>query len=363
MGLQLYNPPMTVNEVAVLLREAQPLRYCPNFGNLGDLLIAEGTRQFFVTHGIPYEEVGDDSVSESHSLVYAGGARFTSNWCTEESIDQLLQPRTGRCIILPHSINGVDSMMKRMGANCHVICREQPSYDYCKNSGTNAYVYLADDMAFNLDLDALHPASLQLPKESLNAEEAATCHLLKSGLAKRMAERVIGASVVSTLGGQRRRVAFLLRNDSERAFAEVSPLTYDISVAWLTSGRKMRYNANMLLAFRDAVRRVDVVVTDRLHVAIMCYKAGVEVYMLDNSYHKLSGVYKQSLTQVPTVHLLENGLTPELLRAWRKLNAPHRLLQYRLQQYNARLKPLKARIKGKIRCEWNRLCGKKKAGS
>ena len=104
------------------------------------------------------------------------------------------------------------------------------------------------------------------------------------------------------------------------------------SVAWDTSGRKMRYNGNMLLAFADAVRQVDAVVTDRLHVAIMCWKAGVEVYMLDNSYHKLSGVYRKSLSNEPSVHLLATGrFTPELERAWKRLNSPARLLRLRAE--------------------------------
>ena len=132
-----------------------------------------------------------------------------------------------------------------------------------------------------------------------------------------------------------------MRNDSEKDVPYRSPFTYDISVAWNTSGRKMRYNANMLLAFADAVRQADVVVTDRLHVAIMCWKAGVEVYMLDNSYRKLSGVYRKSLGNEPSVHLLADGrFTPELERAWMRLNSPGRLLRWRVGKWGSLAKRL-----------------------
>ncbi len=125
----------------------------------------------------------------------------------------------------------------------------------------------------------------------------------------------------------------------------------------------MRYNANMLLAFRDALRCADIVVTDRLHVAVMCHKAGVEVYMLDNSYRKLSGVYRQSMAGNPLVHLLGSGMTPELEEAWRRLNAPHRLLVYRMRKLcsaiSAEFAGFLRRAKGKCVYEYRCLFLKK----
>ena len=70
----------------------------------------------------------------------------------------------------------------------------------------------------------------------------------------------------------------------------------------------------------------DVVVTDRLHVAIMAMHVGKEVYMLDNDYGKLSGVYELSLQNRANVHLLppDEPWPMELQRAWKKLNSPWR---------------------------------------
>lgn len=316
------------------MRPLSPFYYWPNRGNLGDLLIAEGTRQFFDRYGLQYREFESLEMMQPLegrvALVVAGGARFTANWCSAGAEEVMLSPLVETAVVLPHSINGVDGLMAGLGPNCRLICREQPSYDYCTSVNSGARCYLADDMAIALDLKVLRCYSPDVPPEQLNEEERLTQCLLKGGLPERMKASVRFASVRSMIRGEEKRVAFLLRNDSEKEVPYCSPFTYDISVAWHTSGRKMRYNANMLLAFADAVRQADVVVTDRLHVAIMCWKAGVEVYMLDNSYHKLSGVYRKSLSKEPSVHLLEDGrFTPELERAWKRLNSPARLLRLR----------------------------------
>ena len=53
----------------------------------------------------------------------------------------------------------------------------------------------------------------------------------------------------------------------------------------------------------SAIDSFDVIVTDRLHVAIAATLLNKEVYILDNSYGKLSGVYEQSLRGRSNVHL------------------------------------------------------------
>lgn len=320
---------MSENGMAGLLGQLGAFRYWPNFGNLGDLLIAEGTRQFFARYGLAYEECGALGAGEPgtwYALVCAGGARLTANWRSEEAVAALTDPRVGALVVLPHSINGVDGLLAQLGENAHLFCREEFSYAYCAGSGTRAHVYLADDMAIGLDMGKLECAPLDLPDDGLTPEELRTRNLLAGGLAERMKWKVRTAS--APLPGGRGRVAFLLRNDSEKGTPYQSLFTYDISVEWHTSGRRMRYNGNMLRVFAEAVRGADVVVTDRLHVAIMCWKAGVEVYMIDNSYHKLSGVYRKSLAAEPLVHLIGDAtLPPDLLRAWRRLNAPWRVLR------------------------------------
>lgn len=319
-----------VRQLNELLHGLGEFVYHPNFGNLGDLLIAEGTRQFFHREGLRYREYDEGDLPDEYNLVYAGGARFTSCWCDAEScLRELTDPRIKCCVILPHSFYDVDALLEGLDGRHHLFCRDERSYRYCLSRQTTYSVYLAEDMAFQLDMGELHMTSL--PRE-LSGEERCTQAQIRRGLFTKLRRGVRRATIFSPVGGGEKKIAFLLREDAEKSSATPTVMSYDISTAWHTSGRQMAFNAEILRQFSGALKQADIVVSDRLHVCIMAFLSGLEVYMLDNSYGKLSGVYRLSLSEAPRVHLLAHAeLTPELRVAWDKLNAPWRVLIRRCQ--------------------------------
>ena len=123
-----------------------------------------------------------------------------------------------------------------------------------------------------------------------------------------------------------RNFTFVLRTDKEKNSAVASKWAYDFSALYSASCRETPYSALLVRYMADTLKASDVVVTDRLHVAIMAMHMGRSVYMLDNDYGKLSGVYENSLKDNPRVHLLPPGepWPVELQRAWKKLNSPWR---------------------------------------
>ena len=56
--------------------------------------------------------------------------------------------------------------------------------------------------------------------------------------------------------------------------------------------------------YRRALRTADVVVTDRLHVGLPAAILGKRVVLVEAGYHKLQGVYEQSLEPLPNVELV-----------------------------------------------------------
>lgn len=298
--------------------------YYPNFGNMGDLLIAEGTRQFFQREGLTYREYDDQNLPARYNLVYAGGARFTSCWCdTEECLRELADPRIQCCVILPHSFYDVDALLDGLDSRHHLFCRDEQSYRYCLSRQTACSVYLAEDMAFLLDMGKTD--TTKLPRE-LSSEELRTQKQIKRGLFTKLRRGVRRATILSPVGEKEKKIAFLLREDAEKASPHSTFMSYDISAAWHTSGRQMAYNGEILQQFSAALKQADIIVSDRLHVCIMAFLSGLEVYMLDNSYGKLSGVYRLSMAGSSKVHLLPDAeLTPELKAAWDRLNAPWRV--------------------------------------
>lgn len=319
-----------VRQLNELLHGLGEFVYYPNFGNLGDLLIAEGTRQFFHREELRYREYDEGDLPDEYNLVYAGGARFTSCWCdTESCLRELTDPRIKCCVILPHSFYDVDALLGGLDGRHHLFCRDERSYRYCLSRQTTYSVYLAEDMAFQLDMGELD--TTRVP-HGLSSEERRTQAQIRRGLFTKLRRGVRRATASAPVGGEEKKIAFLLREDAEKSSATPTVMSYDISTAWHTSGRKMAFNAEILRQFSGALKQADIVVSDRLHVCIMAFLSGLEVYMLDNSYGKLSGVYRLSLSDAPQVHLLPHAeLTPELRVAWDELNASGRVLMRRWQ--------------------------------
>lgn len=302
--------------------------YIRSYGNLGDLLIAEATEQYFAQKGYDYQIVKPDAVIEqNHTLVHGGGARFTADWCDVDTcIRVLCNEKVEKCVILPSSFHEVDELVKHFDARHTIFCRDARSYEYCCSMCPDSQVYLTDDMAVHLNLNDMVPTGLD---ESANGEEEIRLQeALRVYLYRWMQRGMRRASVTARIGGTKRRVAFLMRTDKEKRISLSSPMSYDISLIWHAPS-KNKYNANLLLAMSNALRMSDVIVSDRLHVCIMAYLSGLEVYMVDNTYGKLKGVYEQSLSACPRVHLVQShSMPPELQKAWKKMNAVTRRLFY-----------------------------------
>lgn len=259
--------------------------------------------------------------------MYGGGGRFTSHWGgIERHLAHLTHSRVRRGIILPHSFYQVDDFLQGLDERHTIYCRERRSYEYCRSMNLRATVCLAEDMGLLLDIDALPPLSYlpERPAASDNTEWKQWC-LLRRAWPGGVARAVYRSSVLS----EGRRITFLLRTDKEKSSLLSSPLSFDLSLAWTSDCRATSCNALMIRAMAEALRQVDVVVTDRLHVGIMSYLLGKEVFLLDNDYGKLSAVYAHSLHLAGNVHLLRDAkLPPALQAAWSRFNSLPRRIGY-----------------------------------
>ncbi|MDO5470009.1 MAG: polysaccharide pyruvyl transferase family protein [Akkermansia sp.] len=311
------------------LSELGEFAYIRNHGNLGDMLIAMGTEQHFARKGYKHHIVhAYDTEMQEPILVHGGGARFTADWCDVDICIKLLcNSYVKKCVVLPSSFYGVDELMKHFDSRHILFCRDAKSYEYCKGKCPSSQVFLTNDMAMQLRLDELQPVISNIYPDS--KEEAELQNAYNSYLRRWLKRYMNRATVTSKSGTEKKKIAFLLRNDREKKTKLHSPLTYDISASWHTA-QKNRYENNLLLAFAATLRQADIIVSDRLHACLMAYHAGCEVFMLDNTYGKLKGVYELTLKKCERVHLIqEDALPQDLLKAWNKLNNPARILYYK----------------------------------
>ena len=95
--------------------------------------------------------------------------------------------------------------------------------------------------------------------------------------------------------------ARFLRTDDEKNNSYESH--YDLSLAF--GSREMSKNDTRFatILMLSVVDLFETIITDRLHVGIAGALMGKEVYLLDNTYRKISGVYKQTLCKYPSIHM------------------------------------------------------------
>lgn len=71
--------------------------------------------------------------------------------------------------------------------------------------------------------------------------------------------------------------------------------------------RRLDLSSQIFVTFEEyaeTIREAKIVVTDRLHVALPAAIVGKKVYLVEAGYHKLTGVYNQSLREMPNVVLI-----------------------------------------------------------
>ena len=243
--------------------------------------------------------------------------------------EHLTRSQVQRCVVLPHSINGVDAYVQALDERHTVFCRELRTLEYCRGLNQRASFVLAHDLGISLRVEQLPSLECMPALDADATAEAARQYELLNGPAARMAFRSMCLATVEPLPSCR-KVAFVLRTDREKNGHMESDLSYDLSRFYSASCKETPYTAFLVRFMADCLSFPDVVVTDRLHVAIMAMHAGKEVYMLDNDYGKLSGVYEVSLRDKANVHLLPPGepWPEELFSAWERLKAPWRRLLY-----------------------------------
>ena len=159
-------------------------------------------------------------------------------------------------ILLPHTVNNEDELIRSFNDNIKIICREKKSYFYVYNTIKNKNnVFLAHDMAF----------SLEYPEKF---------------------DQNYGKKILNCF-----------RNDAEGTSIHIPRDNLDISTALLknlniSDETSIKNHAESFLLY---IASYEVVKTNRLHVAIAASLLSKIVMFYPNSYYKNKEVYEYSL--------------------------------------------------------------------
>ena len=275
---------LTLDDYNILneLQNSGKFTYIPNSGNLGDMLIAAATLQFFDAHHLPY--VMYHEATSFDTIVYGGGGPWVSDY--ENSYTKLFPifAKAKKIIILPSSFYKCDKLINILDERFVLFCREKQSYSYLQAAETKAKIILDHDMALRMRKDILKPDNLSI--------SYADVHLVQM--------------IKPLLSGQC-DVGYFLRDDCEKkTHPTVRNCKNDMDLSafgggsYLSSRDHIFFSAMLMLSVVDSVKTV---VTDRLHVGIASVLMGKNVYLLDNSYKKISNVYENSLKNLDNVFM------------------------------------------------------------
>lgn len=288
----------------------------PNPGNAGDSLLAVAARQKFRKLGLRVHEIGPDFDATDKVVVYGGGGNLVRYYRVASDFLERHHERARHLVVLPHSVDGHEDLLGRLGPNVTIVCRERFSFQHCSRHAHRANVLLGHDLAIETELRPLRPwaGPVELATHGL-------VHLVgaKAPLPARVAyaRKVVGAlrrTLSTSLSTGPRLPAF--RTDIENGIGDVPAGNLDLSELFMLHDATRR-GANLCVRLLCGfLSRHEVVATDRLHVAIAAALLGLEVELHPNSYYKCAAVWEHSLkSRFPRIRWM--GTDPSVSSAFR----------------------------------------------
>lgn len=267
------------------------IHYYPNPGNAGDALIAQATLQIFQRNQVNYRWIDRNHFTpQGKVVVYSGGGNLTRYYDVARQSIAKIHHEVEKLIILPHTIEGNEDLLSTLGANVDIICRERISYEHVRHHAKQANVYLADDMAFHLNIDDLlaTPQFHRLWHRSLDA----------TLLIRALYTRNFGQLTNYLRAHDRMKRTGILhafRLDVERSLVEIPTDNCDISEIASHGTHSEPAVSSSAIHLLRLVGNCDQLRTNRLHVAIAGALLGKEVWFYPNSYFKNHAIYAFSM--------------------------------------------------------------------
>ncbi len=297
------------------LKALDEFYFWPNFGNIGDVVIASAEYQLLDNNELRYKIYNNSlnfNINEQFDLVYGGGGLFVKHWNYQYVKEVFKSQNLRKAVILPASFFECDDLLEVLDERFIVFCREKRSYEYCKSKNTRAQFFLTNDMVFSLDLaqckiNNSNRALIKEQLEILSDEQFLFIHKERYQIYKALFKRIMSALNIITLEHNGLKLGYFLREDAEKAQHDAFYVpSIDLSsLLCSTSCDKGMVNILSKL-FMCSIDCLDVIVTDRLHIGLCAALQNKKVCLLDNNYGKLSGIFEQTLKDFPNVKFFNN---------------------------------------------------------
>ena len=260
-----------------VLSELDDFAYLKNSGNIGDMFIASATMSWFDRRNIKWHPM--EKNEQPRFLVYGGGGAWIHEWISGLKPIMDKMKLAEKVVILPSSFNEVPEFLQILDERFTIFCREKKSYDYLMSANTEAKILLDHDMAFRF----------RYIRDIGEIKKSDKYIALSQNLLNKVAQLPKDVKL------------FRIDNESYGHY----PTDFDISdsCGWFSPYESRDDVDFITYTFLSCFDHFSKISTDRLHVGIAAALKGIETDLYDNSYGKVSGVYRNSLTELPYIHL------------------------------------------------------------
>ncbi len=272
----------------------EPVLYRANLGNGGDAVVASATLQLFDRCGLQVEMWSEDSNPDGRIVMYGGGGNLTPSYHDAADFIEANHSRAKKFVLLPHTIDGNDDLLRSLGSNVDLICREPLSYAHVQKVRGEQDLYLADDLALSLDVRAILNGGF--PDLQGHAKERK--YLRRYARLKRNLFILRRYSELRSLLSHRGlKEVRCFRGDVEKTLEPIPPLNFDLSRRVpsdraMTDPRTIQMATFSILSF---LQHFDILRTNHLNLAISALLLGKQVRLYRNSYWKNRAIFYSSL--------------------------------------------------------------------
>lgn len=280
--------------------------YCPNPGNAGDSIIAYATYQQFRNAGICHHPVQWNELFDSKGkiVIYGGGGNLTDNYSNAHRFIEQHHRLAQRLVLLPHTVQGHEGLLRELGGNVDIFCREYRSFEWVKKYAKRANVYLADDMAFILNVEDVLDEEMNQMVLIREFGKILIMALQSRYLGKYFTKSVPPLRLIIDQGRSAfwqlvkfpvgERILWALREDCEQR-GKIPMINVDLSQIFAYGTTPVSVAQQATRAMFSYLNRFGYNRTNRLHLCIAAALLGKRVDFYANSYFKNKAVYEFSI--------------------------------------------------------------------
>ena len=281
--------------------------YCPNPGNAGDSILAHVTHRLLRRAGLQYHTVqwSEQFSSEGKIILYGGGGNLTDEYSRARHFIERHHQGAHRLAVLPHTVQGHAGLLQNLGANVDIFCRERRSYEWVSRQTQQANVYLADDLAFRLDVETVLDGEMEAIALGGEIGKVLFRALWNRYIGGGFTKKVPPLQAAVEQGGQalqqlvkpskQHSCLYALREDLEQEGGKSPAGNVDLSQVFAYGTASASVAEQATRAMLSYLNRFERIKTNRLHICIPAALLGKQVDFYANSYFKNEAIYEHSI--------------------------------------------------------------------